>query len=452
LALLMSDERERDAAASKNHTPKQNGSPANQQSSSPHFAERRRAVLHQMPPHLLEQQQKEHQALIQQQQQHQQTGHGEYGYAYNNHIPWQKIHPSSTKPTVDSTNDSGDGGQNHRLSSSPGATANILSSTPPSGAFLAATAFENGGVPSSSMISHSPARWIPPRSTATPPFQTRMAGFDHEASAAVQQQQQPMAQPYKAQIGHGMVYDDVLPPLTSLDLLHSSPFQINQQGSLLSSLSVGGGGIASLMTHHSGGGLDLRRSIWGSGGGTSGMPNSFLAAQADDDFEDMPFAVDFGEPASVGTAAVPTIAGANTTSIADPSATAPSSVLGASTSASAVASFAQKLKIAPSNRLKLFESQASIAAATAGMQASSNNNNNNKIEASATTEQVGEHQMQQMDLLVSSLADQLAEFRSFGASLQLEPTEEGTSNQQRVKHVSSGASASSTSTPITLRT
>ena len=133
----------------------------------------------------------------------------------------------------------------------------------------------------------------------------------------------------------------VLPPLTSLDLLHSSPFQ--QGASQVSSLSGGVGG--SLMMYNSG---DLRPSLW-----------NVAPASVDND-DDMPFVVETAGEAQVDSTS-------RSSSYLEQSA--------------ALASFAQKCS-APTNRLKLFES---------------------------TEERVSQD--------VSSLADQLADFKSFGASL-----------------------------------
>jgi hypothetical protein len=351
-------------------------------------AEKRRAALHQMPPHyLVEQQQQQHHQQQQQQQaaaspgasrknQHQRpSAQGEYGYAYNNHIPWQRIHPSSTNPTQGRS--PGDFFDGRSLSTSPSA----LASTPPGAAFL--------GVGMTPPL--SAAHFIPPRSAVTPPFAPRPTALSQE----------PPVQPLthmadQADQGGRTRYGDtanpnVLPPMASLDLLHSSPFQ-HAQGSLVSSLSLAplaGADSVSAMMMNSG---DLRRSMW-SAAGTSAIDPSYPTQ--DEDYEEMPFAVD---ESSSSQAAF----NMNT------------SQLGAS---AAVASFAQKC--APSNRLKMFDHQ-SITAAEPQQPPGDDNG----------------------DGMMNSLADQLAEFRSFGASLQVSATGSGSEHDQ-------GASSS---TPISLRT
>jgi hypothetical protein len=62
-----------------------------------------------MPPYLLQQQQQQQQLSIVQQSivqpnksynNNSNSAFGDYGYGYNNHIPWQKIHPSQSNPTM----------------------------------------------------------------------------------------------------------------------------------------------------------------------------------------------------------------------------------------------------------------------------------------------------------------------------------------------------------------
>lgn len=260
-------------------------------------ADKRRAALHQVPPHL--------DAATKRP-----TSTGEYGYAYNGHIPWQKIHPSSSKPIIGRSPSMDSDGRHSTppvpLSSSP----SFLSSTPP-GAFAGLTPPKLGHL-------------IPPRKPlATPPFASRPIGLS-EASAVP-----PMDLPAAAN-------GDWMPP-QQLDLLPSSPFQ--------QSMVVDSPGMDSALHHSS----DLKRSIWSS----SQQPLSPHTA-VDDEEDEMPFAVDDD---------VMVVAKG-------------SSSLAASAS---VTSFAQKLKQAPANRLKLFESQSTDR--------------------------------------TESLAEQLADFKSFGASL-----------------------------------
>jgi len=327
LALMMSDER----GEQGRHT----------QGLDPAATEKRRAALHQMPPHLVEHQIVSSPGTSRKMQRP--SGQGEYGYAYNNHIPWQKIHPSSTNATLGRS--PGDAYDGRMLSTSPSA----LVSTPPSGACFLGP----GTTPPVSS-----GQLIPPRSSMTPPFAPRPTGFAQEPP--MQFLSPTVEHPEQAQ---RLRPQNPIPPLSSLDLLHSSPFQQPQQGSFVSSFSLAPPvGTDSAVMMNSG---DLRRSLWSATAGSAIVPSS----TQDEDFEEMPFAVDIS---SASHAEV----------------NMNSSQLGASAT---VASFAQKC--APSNRLKMFES---------GM------------------ESLQERQQQQHpDDMVSSLADQLAEFRSFGASLHI---------------------------------
>jgi hypothetical protein len=366
-------------------------------------AEKRRAALHQMPPHLLTEQHQQQAAAspgatTTPRRNHRPSAQGEYGYAYNNHIPWQRIHPSSTNPTLGRSPGDLDG---RGLSTSPSPSA--LAFTPPSGAFLG---------PGTTPPVTSSAHYIPPRSSITPPFAPRPAGFSQQPPPA--QPLAPMAEQPDQQ-GQRSRYDDTLPPLASLDLLHSSPFQ-HAQGSLLSSLSLappaGADSVSAMnMMMNSG---DLRRSMWSASAAGSAivLPSSATAMQDDGDYDEMPFAVD---ESSSSQFASNNNATTNSTS-----------QLGASSAA--VASFAQKC--APSNRLKMFDS--SIVASAS---------------VSASQQQ---QQQQDPDDMVNSLADQLAEFRNFGASLHVSSTAGagGGGGGSGSEH-DPGASSS---TPITLRT
>jgi hypothetical protein len=403
LALMMSDERD-------------GGGEGKQQAATPTSdlatAEKRRAALHQLPPHLLMEQQSQQAAAQSPGANHttpnrrnqRPSAQGEYGYAYNNHIPWQRIHPSSTNPTL-GRSPAGDYGLEGRcLSTSP----NALASTPPSGAFLGP-----GTTPTPSS-----QHFIPPRSSMgsiTPPFAPRPAGFSQQPPPLAQPLPPMAEQPDTPGDQQRSRYGDTLPPLASLDLLHSSPFQ-HAQGSLLSSLSLAppaGGGVDSVsaMMMNSG---DLRRSMWsasaGQGSATFLPSSSAIQDGGDGDYDEMPFAVDESSSSQFASGSH------NQTTMH----TGSTSQLGASSAA--VASFAQKC--APSNRLKMFDS--SIVAAS----------------ATASTLQ------QDPDDMVNSLADQLADFRNFGASLQVSSTTGGGGVSVGSEH-ESGASSS---TPITLRT
>lgn len=391
LALMMSDERGEGG---------QHAAPTSDLAT----AEKRRAALHQLPPHLLMEQQQQHQHQQQQaaaspganttpRRNHRPSTQGEYGYAYNNHIPWQRIHPSSTNPTLGRSPGDLEG---RGLSTSPNLSG--LAFTPPSGAFLG---------PGTTPPVTSSAHFIPPRSSITPPFASRPAGFS----------QQPPAQPLPPMVeqpdqeGQRSRHGDTLPPLASLDLLHSSPFQ-HAQGSLLSSLSLAppAGADSATAMNMMMNSEDLRRSMWSASAAGSAifLPSSGTAMPDDGDYDEMPFAVDESSSSQ--------FASNNNTTMNS------KSQLGASSAA--VASFAQKC--APSNRLKMFDSSI-VPSASASQQ-----------------------QQQDPDDMVNSLADQLAEFRNFGASLHVSSTTGGGGGG------GGGGSehdpGSSSSTPITLRT
>jgi hypothetical protein len=425
LALMMSDERGNGEGG------RQNGAAPTSDLAT---AEKRRAALHQLPPHVLMEQQSSQQAgahspgaynhasTASNRRNQRPSAQGEYGYAYNNHIPWQRIHPSSTNATL-GRSPSGEHyvEQGRCLSTSPSA----LASTPPSGAFL-------GPGTTPPVNSTSSQHFIPPRSSAmgsiTPPFAPRPAGFSQQPPPPLAQPLPPMAEQPSDTDQQRSRYGDTLPPLASLDLLHSSPFQ-HAQGSLLSSLSLAppaGGGTESgsaMMMMNSG---DLRRSMWSAspagGGSAAFLPSSSGMQQdgGDGDYDEMPFAVDESSSSQFASASHNQTTGTMNTGS--------TSQLGASSAA--VASFAQKC--APSHRLKMFDS--SIVAAS----------------ATASTLPLSQQQPNQQDPddMVNSLADQLAEFRNFGASLHVSSTTGGGGGGGGSEH-DPGASSS---TPITLRT
>lgn len=329
--------------------------------------EKRRAALHQMPPHLIEQAHQAHAHVAPST-----TRQGEYGYAYNNHIPWQAIHPSQTKPTTfdRSPSDVSEAGT-HPISASPHRHSPWLSaalaSTPPGEAFLGGTT--------------SPPFLLPPRNLmSTPPFTPRPVTFVHpqhgvEPIPATPDPKAPTNTTVtaKTDTAYEETYDyhKVVPPLASLDLLQSSPFQTSHaQGSmLLASLSLGAAGSNLPPT-------DFRAS-------SNSMPLfTTLTPSAADEYlvEDMPFVVDAVTTSSKPFASSSTThpSSANTTAARDLSESA------------SVASFAQQLK--SGNRLRLFDSTAQL----------------------------------KPDELVDSLANQLAEFRTFEASLtQPTPSKHG---------------------------
>jgi hypothetical protein len=362
--------------------------------------DKRRAALHQMPPHLLEQQQ-------QQQQQTSNNTKAEYGYAYNNHIPWQAIHPSNTNPTcfdrapsdVSETNVSGSPYQ-HRSqlygqlppppppSSSPRSPAPLsMAATPPGEAFL-------GTTPASTPF------LIPPRNLmSTPPFQPRPMTFVPAAQLpdpislggnATVAAESPQQDPYN--------YTHVIPPLTSLDLLHSSPFQQQShhpQQSMLSSLSMHQATTPNTAAHST---MMMMLSDARNTSNNSMLVSTFLT-QPNTDYlsEDMPFAVDVG---GGGDAA------SNAANLDGPSA--------------AVTSFAHQLNQQQATRLQLFGSKIQPTEPSSNQQGDDN--------------------------VMNSLADQLADFRSFGASLSLPAAASTTEHKGEA-----GVGGGSTSTLITTR-
>lgn len=330
--------------------------------------EKRRAALHQAPPHRRSPQDdsgataspSRHQyhhsqaqfAHAPQAPVHRDTSQ-EYGYAYNSHIPWQKIQPSTTNPSLQGN-----------FEDSPGRTTapSALGSTPP-------PMLLNPGSHNSNPSSFG-KQFLPPRSGSTgapltPPFPSRPSGFaatsdpppaslptigTGTAGAASPLQSRPATH----------LADDAKPhPLTSLDLLHQSPFlwNPNAHGSMLSSLTMPD---SSTM-------LDLKRSLLL----THQQPTDYVASGGDL-ADEMPFAVEDTAPSA--PAAAPALEDLSS--------------LGAST---AVASFAQKC--ATSQRLQLFESRMSEGGGDGGGTAAPD-----------------------------ALANQLADYRAFGASLNETPS------------------------------
>ena len=323
----------------------------------PSSAEKRHAALHELPPHLAPP------AHNSNNNKSAPPSAAEYGYAYNSHIPWQRIHPSSNHPVVgrsSSSLDNNDNNSNRNLTSSPLLPPPALAGTtpPPSGGFLGADT-------------------TPPNQRSlctTPPFPNRPAGFIQEAPRA---QFLPPPPPKQQQQQHPTPAASA--NVASLDLLHSSPFQQPQQQQPASSSS-------SLLSSAAASPLER---VW-----SSSSPGSPL--RVDDSHyyepsaEEMPFAVD----------------------IMSSSASAQQQQ-----SSSLIASFAQKC--APQHhRLKLFESSAT------------------------TTEEPTPQQAEKDNAMVGSLVEQLAEFHTFGASMQ-QPSAPPLSG--------SDSAASASSTPISLR-
>ena len=339
----------------------------------------RRAALHQVPPHLLEP------PLS-----HSPGGvattptTGEYGYGYNNHIPWQSINPSNSTPALVRQQSNSFG---RTLSCSPGSLTSATTTRAPTPQTPPVPVFAGSTTPVSNALGHL----IPPRnrsdskSSVTPPFQPRPAGFFHEAPSSFhlfepQQQQPPPPTPTAADTAERSPAA-AAKQMTSLDLLRSSPFQQHPQqqlqaddrASMLSSLSfVPGSDISSHMNSammHSGT-ADLRRSLWSGGGGgglASGsvLPSSLVGSAGyqhhpldpqQEDFysEEMPFAVEMSAPS-------PPTTNKQVASLSKSGASASSSSYPLGNSA-ALTSLAQKCS-APSHRLKMFDRQVAATAA-----------------------------------------------------------------------------------------
>mmetsp|Transcript_5076 Transcript_5076/g.14255 ORF Transcript_5076/g.14255 Transcript_5076/m.14255 type:complete len:790 (-) Transcript_5076:3628-5997(-) len=354
-------------------------------------AEKRRAALHQMPPHL--------------QQQQAMNSSREYGYAYNNHIPSMQnkgLNPLSPQ------------GQSAARPVSP---ATSLGTTPPLGVLYLA----GGGTSVGKGSTTSPALdrgFIPPRKNSntamTPPFAPRPMGFEQD-----QKQSPPPSAPltmlpsstagtdlprqHQEQIQTHPSNTNDLPPLTSLDMLHHSPFHPTLGStsggvgiSMLSSLASGGGvgpllgsEAASVFYSHS---TDLRKSSFLLLDQQQQPPPS---PYHQDEYEEMPFAVEETLPSTEQATETSVLA-----------------------SSAQVASFAQKCSV--HQRLQLFDQP---------QHNNNNNNNNNSTRPDESNKQIDQ------------LADQLADFRTFGASLRLSGTTSGSGNGDNA----------STSTPIPLR-
>lgn len=225
--------------------------------------DKRRAALHQMPPHLLEQQQT---ALAISPRQQPSTS-GEYGYGYNNHIPTSKIHLLGGQSLV--TQAMRSNSFDSRSASPSPFSLQYPQNTPPTAAFLGpgiATPVSrprSGSVTSVSAVpnaltghrsrsdsnafsKHEADSWA--LGGATPPFRERPDGFiqaacvatakDVEVAGDTFDREQARLEQYHLHTAH---------QLASLDLLHSSPFQlpIYHQSSALPFSSGNSAGMAS---------------------------------------------------------------------------------------------------------------------------------------------------------------------------------------------------------------
>lgn len=437
-----SDTHHRDPSLNEQHTIREDYVARNIDENS--VAERtRRAALHEMPRHLLEQQHDHHHhhphAMLA-------AASGDYGYGYNNHIPWQKIHPSQSNPALDlpqqqqypSSQSFG-----RTLSTSPASvtssplhTIHSIPQTPPGAIFLGATPPHKG----SNLGQH---HFIPPRNrtesrSITPPFQPRPLGFAHDPPTLHLESQQLASN--RSLDSAAKESGSMKAPVSSLDSLRSSPFQQQETLSLhpdsrsmmLSSLSyapaLGSDGLSNMMPNSASG--DLRRSLWGGASGAV-LPSSLAGSvglqqhpmfQQHEDYysEEMPFAVELPSVSS-GLQNDDAISQQGS-STARPTSCS-SSYLGTS---AALTTLAHKCG-APNQRLKLLD-----------------NRNVDPLFGSESRPCAAVPD----DNPMSSLANQLEEFRTFGASLHVSTMDPSNLLDEHLQ----GSGASSSTTPsISLR-
>jgi hypothetical protein len=279
----------------------------------------------------------------QQQQQQRHTLHRdasqEYGYAYNSHIPWQKIHPSHNHPSLQPRGEVEDSPTNR-------AAMAALGTTPPP------MLLNPGSYNTSHMSPSFGKHLLPPRSgssAVTPPFPNRPSGF--AANNNLESTPTTMMLPAPANIGSGGSMSPIQPrlepeehvrngphPLTSLDLLHQSPFSWNPNthGSMLSSLTMPDSTM-----------MDLKRSLLLTHQRPSEI-SGFGGSLGVDWAEEMPFVV---EDTTTATA-FPMVPEASSSASGAPTQPHDFSSL---TASAAVASLAQKCTT--SQRLQLFDSR-----------------------------------------------------------------------------------------------
>jgi hypothetical protein len=363
----------------------------------------KRRAFHEIPPHLVE-----HQL----QQLEKETT--QFGYAYNQHVPWEAIKPSDSKP-IDTTQPSRGDEQRYNRNNSPQMfTSPPLASTPPSAVFLRSPSplsspFHHPSLqtqhihhfPTSSTV---PSTVAPDLLSSTPPFRPRPATLERSNAMAPQQD-------LSRQI-------EALPP--PLDSLDASPFEASHHRSL------GGAGVSALTAGRSrlfsdhansmllGSNLDFRRSQFTGGTSASafamdGTTEDRIGDDDEEEEEELPFAVDAGETLS------------SSASASRPRATAPPPPSSSQDVSASAIQFAQKL--GKLHTRPMFASS-THAAATGPSSAPAD---------------------------VDRIADQLSEFRSFGASLNLVGNGSlGSEVEVGVSDLAGGSS--STSTPISLRT
>mmetsp|Transcript_21818 Transcript_21818/g.53951 ORF Transcript_21818/g.53951 Transcript_21818/m.53951 type:complete len:799 (+) Transcript_21818:238-2634(+) len=325
---------------------------------------------------------------------------GEYGYGYNSQLP--NLKAGRTSPATANRGVLDGRGSPGPLSMTP------LSSTP--------TGFLLGTAPTPPTSVPPMSTLIPPRSTSvTPPF-VRPAGFVGEPPSS--QPLPPAAgTPPTTAVGGGphQQQHSKKNHQTSLDLLHSSPFQRPTASPIMDDELRQAFNLNDLMPP------DIA--------GTGFMMNPRLS-RADDFYydnafgqspgieDDMPFAVDSYTPAAAEKRSSGGAAGEGSSL---ETTTSTNLLLSSANGMASICSAAPK-------RLALFDSVAAASTApqtsgAAGVGGATNNNNNSKEKTE--------------DEMIMSLADELAEFKTFGASLMMDG---GKASQ-----------SSSNSTPISLR-
>lgn len=341
-------------------------------------AEKRRAALHHAPPQLAQSPVLKKPPL---------GTAGEYGYAYNTHIP--PIRPNNNNNNglipnnITPPNQVGASALHPNRASDGAHVSPLFASTTPLGSTPPGYLL-GGPTPPAAMSNLSTL--IPPRGAVTPPF-TRPMGFVGEPPSQDPLPAQAATMPiagHDHQLQNHMTHQTMTnteprAPLTSLDLLHSSPFQQPVYGSILGG-SSNAAAVATDPFGVMGSGLGLGSDpmtlgMLGSmaGGSTTGGGASFGPRM--DDLDDMPFAVD---PAEEGGGSIE----GSTTQHQESTALAISSL----TSSAILREMSQ-----PPKRLQMFDSLVPPGTGSSSVAGTSDP--------------------------IHALAEQLAELKTFGASL-----------------------------------
>eukprot|EP00934_Nitzschia_sp_Nitz4_P007243 Nitzschia sp. Nitz4//scaffold12_size214221//32111//34528//NITZ4_001483-RA/size214221-augustus-gene-0.4-mRNA-1//1//CDS//3329534969//7233//frame0 len=324
-------------------------------------AEKRRMALHHAPPQLSQSPNVRRSPL---------ATAGEYGYAYNSLIPPLRSQQKG------GGNDGSDGGYGSSAQGGMHASPQFASSTPlgstPPGYLL--------GGPTPPAVVPNLSTLIPPRGTVTPPF-TRPMGFVKEAPrqdsllppsvvSDIHDQSLLSQQEQSHNDGNKLART----PMTSLDLLRSSPFQQPVYASMLGGMS--GHATEPYMSFGSAINHGQSMEMLGAVGSTASMGPRLQS----DDHEDMPFAVE--TPEESVTQSQP---GEST------------SAIGSFTSSTMMRDMNH-----PPKRLQMFDSGLVAGASSSGPSTSTHDP-------------------------IDSLSEQLAEFKSFGESLVVSaPASDGT--------------------------